>query len=135
MNFLLFCCFVFFFFIFILFYSFHFCSTIQYIFKRVILIIMSRFTIYCLTIDPLGTNRVAVVLSVRTNLLRVKTFFEYINYILVYINNVSRYSAISTNICIYKNASPGNRTRIYCLEGNNANHYTSNAFLVRFINY
>ena len=26
-----------------------------------------------------------------------------------------------------KDAWPGNRTRIYCLEGNNANHYTSHA--------
>ena len=27
-----------------------------------------------------------------------------------------------------ENAMAGNRTRIYCLEGNNANHYTTNAF-------
>ena len=26
-----------------------------------------------------------------------------------------------------KDALAGNRTRIYCLEGNNANHYTTNA--------
>ena len=28
-----------------------------------------------------------------------------------------------------KNALAGNRTQIYCLEGSNANHYTTNALL------
>ena len=32
------------------------------------------------------------------------------------------------NWCI-KNALAGNRTQIYCLEGSNANHYTTNALL------
>ena len=32
--------------------------------------------------------------------------------------------------CQKRNAWPGNRTRIYCLEGNNANHYTSHASLI-----
>ena len=31
------------------------------------------------------------------------------------------------SVCLEKYASPGNRTRIYCLEGNNANLYTTDA--------
>ena len=41
---------------------------------------------------------------------------------------LSDYRAVASFHCLFKNAaSAGNRTRIYCLEGNNANLYTTDA--------